>query len=257
MACSSRADPFQPGETGRAAALTGPLSFGLETEDGVLDVRLLGLDAPDPDRARAALAALLGLAEAEAEGEAEAEAQGATVRLAYGETRRDRYDRALAQAWSMPPGGGVERWLQAELVEAGAARVMRHADNRAGMAELLAIEARARAAGRGLWSERQFAVRDPDPDALAQDEGSLQLVEGRIVEATRLRNGRLYLNFGSDYRTDFTVSVEAADMPAFEAAGLDAAMLESRRVRVRGWVEMDNGPMIRIDHPERIEVLED
>ena len=51
--------------------------------------------------------------------------------------------------------------------------------------------------------------------------------------------------------------ISAEDEPVFLAAGLDPVALESYRIRVRGWVEDENGPMIRIDHPERIEILED
>ena len=82
-------------------------------------------------------------------------------------------------------------------------------------------------------------------------------MEGRIIEATRLRSGRTYLNFGTDYRTDFTVMFDAEDEALFDAAGITAETLETRRVRVRGWIEDENGPMIRIDHPDRIELLDD
>ena len=119
------------------------------------------------------------------------------------------------------------------------------------------LEGFARDQRRGLWADPAHAVRDTHPDALAQDIGSVQLVEGRVLEATQLRSGRIYLNFGADYRTDFTVMIEADDAPAFIEAGLGPDALETRRIRVRGWIEDENGPMIRIDHPERIEVLVD
>jgi micrococcal nuclease len=245
-ACSLEADPYRAGETGEVTAVSGALTVTLQPDAGApaLDVRLAELDAPDAARSRAAL---------------EAEAVGRTVRLAYAGPARDRYDRALAQVWveAAEGGGGAEIWLQARLVETGAARVLSHADNRAAARDLLALEAQARAAGRGLWSDPANSVRDTDPDALAQDIGSVQLVAGRVIEATQLRSGRIYLNFGADYRTDFTVMIAAADAPLFEAEGMGATDLETRRIRVRGWVEDENGPMIRIDHPERIERLDD
>jgi micrococcal nuclease len=39
------------------------------------------------------------------------------------------------------------------------------------------------------------------------------------------------------------------------AAGLDPHSLAGKQVRVRGWVEWRNGPMIRADHREQIELL--
>lgn len=240
-ACSFGADPFTPGETGQVTEVSGALTLTVDTGDSVLEVRLAELDAPDAALSRALL---------------EAEAAGRAVRLAYAGQERDRYGRALAQAHARADDG-TETWLQARLVEAGAARVLSHADNRAAARDLLVLEKFARSEGRGLWTDPAHAVRDTHPDALAQDIGSVQLVEGRVVQATQLRSGRIYLNFGTDYRTDFTVMIEAEDAEAFIEAGVGPDALETRRIRVRGWLEDENGPMMRIDHPERIEVLVD
>ncbi|MHA6287446.1 thermonuclease family protein [Maricaulis sp. CAU 1757] len=268
MACSAPAQPFEAGETGQPGQVTGPLSFVLlETEPSGendmadlsaasrggsgsspvdanslgLEVRLAALDAPDRERAQIALSEYLS--------------ESTTLRLAYDGPRRDRYDRALAQVFLGDEP--TARWLQAELVSSGAARVLSHADNRLAVVDLLGLEAEARKRLAGLWGDARYRVRDTHPDGLAQDVGSVQLVEGRVISATRLRSGQMYLNFGTDYRTDFTISVAPEHEDAFDAAGLTPAALETRRVRVRGWLEMQNGPMIRIDHPERIEVLDE
>ena len=230
---------LEPGETGRVAAITGPLSLTLETGDGAVEVRLAELDAPD----------------AAASGEwLQTRLLGQDIRLGYDGLLRDRYDRAVAQVhvWL----DGEEIWVQAALVSAGLARVLTHPGNRQAATPLLLLETQARAERLGLWSDPAFHVRDTHPDALAQDIGSVQLVEGRVLEVTRLRSGRTYINFGLDYRTDFTVVVEAGDEAAFEEAGRPLADLAGRLVRVRGWIEAENGPLIRIDHPERIEWLE-
>jgi micrococcal nuclease len=234
---------FESGERGDAGDITGPLSFVMTTGEGEVEVRLAEIEAPEPELATAWLEANLG---------------GAQVRLAYDGERRDRYDRALAHAFIV--NADSENWVQAELVSAGLARVLTHPDNRTAAGALLALEDEARRAARGLWGDRRYRVRDTDPDVLAQDIGSVQLVEGRVLEVTQLRSGRTYLNFGSDYRSDFTILVEARDREAFEAIlpdGAGLAGLATRRIRVRGWLQDENGPMIKIDHPERIELLED
>ena len=54
--------------------------------------------------------------------------------------------------------------------------------------------------------------------------------------------------------------VEARDRAAFDTLMLDGSGLDglaSRRVRVRGWLQDANGPMMKLDHAERIELLED
>lgn len=66
----------------------------------------------------------------------------------------------------------------------------------------------------------------------------------------------MYLNFGADWRTDFTITIAARDLKLFEQAGLDLFALEGRTVRVRGWLDSYNGPAIEADHPEQIEVLD-
>jgi sensor domain CHASE-containing protein len=87
---------------------------------------------------------------------------------------------------------------------------------------------------------------------LAQHVDSLQLVEG-IVTSTADVRGRVYLNFGADYRTDFTVAIAKKHRKRFKS--VDPVTLEGARIRVRGWVELMNGPMIWVSHPARIEIL--
>ena len=144
-------------------------------------------------------------------------------------------------------------WIQGALLAAGLARVHSLVDDRAAVAEMLAIERRARAERRGIWSQPRYRV-------LAAGEadaglGSFQLVEGRVKAAAVVR-GRGYLNFGDDWREDFTVSIGPRDRRRFETAGIAIEDYEGRLVRVRGWVDSFNGPMIEATHPEQIEVLE-
>lgn len=237
----------ESGERGRFVEMSGALTLTIETAAGPLEVRLAEVDTPVPDETRAWLADQL---------------EGRDVQLVYSGLRRDRYDRALAQvlvsrAAAGDDGPTVADWLQYRLVEAGLARVMSHADNQAQAPILLPAEARARRDRRGLWAQPDHHVRDAHPDARAQDVGSAQIVEGRVLEAVRLNSGRLYLNFGTDYRTDFTVRIDAPDSQAFLDAGLTPEAMTGRRVRVRGWLSDENGPMIVIDHPARLELLEE
>ena len=67
--------------------------------------------------------------------------------------------------------------------------------------------------------------------------------------------GRGYLNFGADYRTDFTISIAPRDLKRFPAEDRLLNGYRGRLVRVRGWLEWRNGPMINVTHPEQIEVL--
>ena len=223
-------------EAGAVSAVTSGHVFTLE--DG-LNVRLAGIVAPGRydafgAEARGALWELLN---------------GQSVRLSYGGDPRDRYGRALAQVHLQ---GETPLWVQAEMVRQGLARVYTWPDEEIAHRALYALEAEARARGRGLWADERYAVRGPEPNALAQHVDSLQIVEGIVTSTADIR-GRAYLNFGADYRTDFTVAVAKKHRKRFGEA--DPVDLRGARIRVRGWVELTNGPMIWASHPARIEVL--
>jgi endonuclease YncB( thermonuclease family) len=182
-------------------------------------------------------------------------ASGAEVELHFGGRREDRHGHLLAQIFVVK--GDQRLWLQQELVAQGFARVYSFPDNRACVAELLAAERSARDEHKGLWAVFAYRIRDAngrDPEDIARLRQSYQLVEG-VVAAVGGGAGRLYLNFGRDWHTDFTVEIERKDKDAFVRAGLDPDALAGKRIRVRGWIEWRNGPMIRASHPEQIEIL--
>ena len=119
---------------------------------------------------------------------------------------------------------------------------------------MLSLERAARQAGRGIWQLPYYAVRQAGDDRITQDIDSFQLVEGQIRKAARVGK-YMYLNFGSDYRTDFTVSVAKRYWRKFDAAEVTPAKLQGKHIRVRGWLTKRNGPMIEATHPEQIELL--
>lgn len=167
-----------------------------------------------------------------------------------GEARTDRHGRLLAHVMR---GDGL--WLQGELLARGLARVHTRPDARALAREMLAAEAGARAAERGIWRTRAYAVRPADPDALRRDRDSFQIVEGQVLRVTKA-GGDAYLDFGEDWKADVTVHIGRAALREFVAAGIDPLSYEGRNVRVRGWVGLRAGPMIEATHPEQIERLD-
>lgn len=213
-------------------------------DDGT-EVRLVGLQAPKLPLGRRGFRTW-PLAE-DAKAVLEDLALGRAVTLSYGGRRGDRHGRALAH---LHRDDGL--WIQGEMLRRGMARVYSFPDNRALAAEMLELEREARDAGRGIWALDWYAIRDAASVPGPRD--SFQLVEGTVVETADVR-GRIFLNFGPDYRTDFTATIAPSDRRAFEEAGMDPLALEGRSVRVRGWIDERNGPMIDLTHPEQIEVL--
>ncbi len=215
--------PIEGTATVRLAGILAPLSPANASANAAL---------PLATAARDALLALLG---------------DDCLRLVPDAPLIDRYNRLSAQIFRHD---GV--WIQGELVHQGLARVVPGLDTGENIRRLLPLEADARAAARGLWADEAYAVRT---DATAgRFIGTFQLVEGTVRKAARV-GPNVYLNFGDDWRSDFTVVIPAKTLAAWARAGSDPMHLGGRRVRVRGVIESLNGAMIEAAEPEMLEVL--
>jgi endonuclease YncB( thermonuclease family) len=172
--------------------------------------------------------------------------QGRTVALHFGGTRQDRYGRMLAQ---LARDDGL--WVQGELIRRGLARVYTFPDNRAAAADMLALERAARADRRGLWADPFFAIRKPEQ--ASRFAGEFELVEGKIVDGARTENA-VFLNFGADWHTAFTLRLNSEALRLFRSDGVDPLVLIGATVRVRGYIRRDRErAIIDITHPEEIE----
>lgn len=210
--------------------------------DDASELRLLGIQARTLALAQKESVALSALT------------LGKALRLVPARPPRDRYGRLLAQAFVPTARGAPEPlWVQGALVQQGLARVETRKESRACAGELLGLEAEARAAKKGLWGLAAYAVRSADTIP-PQDVGTFQLVEG-AVHAVATVGGRTYINFGPDWKTDFTVTIAGRDRKLFSMAAFDPEALRGRKIRVRGWIEWLNGPMIAVTHAEAIEML--
>ena len=163
---------------------------------------------------------------------------------------RDRYSRL---------SGRVEtadgEWIQERLLRLGLARFAGGVAGRRDRTVLLEAEQAARAAGRGVWRNPRYAMRQAeDPDAIYN---GFQIVEGR-VRAVGRGDGVVFLNFGEDWRQDFTAGITTRlapeDLPTAEGgAPLSLYDLEGRLIRVRGMVRRYNGPYMEIAGADQIE----
>lgn len=173
---------------------------------------------------------------------------GQRVDLYVGASPGDRHGRHLAHLWR---SDGV--WVQGEMLRLGWARVYSFPDNRSGIAAMLDHEREARAGRAGIWGHPNYAVRSPDE--LADLTGRFEVVEGLVVDAT-VHKGTGYVNFGEDWRSDFTLAIRKNSLKRFREANIEVRDYTGKRVRARGWLKSRNGPLIEITHPEQIEILE-
>jgi endonuclease YncB( thermonuclease family) len=240
--------PLAPGGSAIVREVTDGDTVLLDREiSGSREVRLVGLQAPKlplggtgfrewplAKEAKAALAKMV---------------LGRTVELGFGGTRVDRYGRLLAH---LTRDDGL--WVQGAMLEAGMARVYSFADNRARVADMLVRERAARTERRGIWSHTYYAIRTPE--TVAKRINSFELVEGTVLDVA-IVSGRAYLNFGDNWRSDFTVSLASKVVRQFSQEGLRPESYKGRRIRVRGWLQSRDGPMIEATHPDQIEVIDE
>ena len=236
---AARLPAFEPGET---ATVVGVVDGSEVILADARHVRLVGIEAPH--LAAAHVRAWPYAVEAKAA--LEKLVVGRAVELRFAGNRRDRWGRILAQVFV------GARWVQGEMIRRGLARVASTADDRIGVVELLAREARARQARRGIWRDRFYAVRDADE--AGRYAGSFQIVEGEVAD-TALVEGQLFVNFGADWRTAFSLRLSPEALRLFRREGIAPASLKGARLRVRGWVRGSERPIIDVTYPEQIERL--
>ncbi|TNE57073.1 MAG: thermonuclease family protein [Alphaproteobacteria bacterium] len=223
----------------------------LVLDDG-REVRLVGLQAPKLPLGRPGFKAWP--LSKEAKRHLEKLTVGRHVRLLWGGSREDRHGRVLAHLLilenELQKTEGV--WLAEALLLDGMARVYTFRDNRVCVPELLKVEGEARGAKRGIWGHNFYRIRDSLN--LKKEINSFQLVEGEVQRAA-VRSDGIYLDFGEDWRTDFSAHIAKRNIKRFEKEGLDPMRLAHKEIRLRGWLDYRNGPMMELTHPEQIEFV--
>jgi endonuclease YncB( thermonuclease family) len=179
------------------------------------------------------------------------------VTLKLDNNKRDRYGRLFAHVTVVNDKSRI--WIQKYLVREGLARVFAAGEAQGCVRELLTYENQARKTETGLWKTGHFAVRPASEKLLLGMAYRYEIVEGVVRNVADVR-GRVYLNFGENWRYDFTVivpkkAIRRMDRSKHEkgAAKLALAALKGKTIRVRGWIKKINGPAITIYSPEQIE----
>jgi endonuclease YncB( thermonuclease family) len=262
-ACGPQLGDLEKGERARVARVYN--GDTLELDSG-LRVFLAEIDAPSGEQDYAS----------QARAELEALALHREVQLAYG--GEHRWTPRPREGQTEPPRetaiahlfvrseGGRWFWLQHQMIARGAAIVRPRRGNAVRSAELLTVEAHARAQESGLWAPRYrnnrvLAARIAADAALAAAESCTRgsapyrIVEGRVGNA-----------YASERRASLTL--DGAAEPAFaivvfgrnfaEWDGPDLGALTGARIRARGALGVYNGaPQLCLDHAAALEILPD
>src|SRR4051794_11082040 len=207
-------------------------------EDG-REVRLSGIEAPQVSAAE-------GRSSAAGKAALETILLGQLVELHGLQGVTDRYGRTAA--FLVRRDGAID--VAGDLLARGHARVAAQIGDAGCAAELHSRELAARTSKLGLWSEPYYDVIEAHnaPQLLAA-RGRFSLVEGKVL-SVRESGGTIYLNFGRRWSEALTVTISKRHERIFSGAGLSPKRLESRTVRIRGWIEERNGPRIEASRPE-------
>jgi hypothetical protein len=178
---------------------------------------------------------------------------GAAVEVRLSGGAPDRWGREPAEILLSPDAARLD--LAHALVARGLAIVDSDAETLCDDT-LLLREEQARRARRGLWREDAAQpLEAEDAAALLARLGSFTIVEG-VVRNVGERGRRTFLDFGRSWDNAFTVIVPTRLWAKVQDAGMDAATLKGRRIRIRGIMQNWRGPAIELTTVEFIEKLE-
>lgn len=212
-------------------------------------IQLSGIEIPDLDpnepgeRAAAALTALKPMLE------------NKLSRLyRTKDTKRGRVNRMGYELGHVETAYETPVWIQGWLITEGYARARPDAANPEMTEQMRALESAARVAKKGLWADPVYAVRTPDN--AAELVGRYGIVEGTI-HATAMNNNNVFLNFGPDWRTDFTIGLDSPLRRAYTKQNIDPLQFTGKKIRIRGWIENYNGAFIRPTDITQLEFIDD
>lgn len=229
-AASATPCQFESQGEGRVAAIVDARSVRLD--DG-REIRLAGIEPTTTTKP--ALTSLLA---------------GRDVTLRGSDDTPDRYGRQGALVFI----GESDSSVQAMLLAQGDAMVSAEITDKDCAAALMASEAAARRQKKGSWADPLAIKNAESPDDILTGIGRFMVVEGKVL-SVRQAGAMTYLNFGRRWTRGFAATISKRALPAFENAGVILKSLESKRIRVRGWVEGNTGPRIDVRLVGQIELL--
>lgn len=85
-------------------------------------------------------------------------------------------------------------------------------------------------------------------------EGEFTIVRGTVTNMRKTRNG-ISLNFGDDWKRDFTAYLSVSVSKELEDRHDKNFNLVGQRIQMRGFMDLYYGPAMRIDHLLQMEIL--
>lgn len=109
----------------------------------------------------------------------------------------------------------------------------------------------------GLWSDSKKVLKDKIISAAEADRyiGEIKSVRGKVINIFETDNAA-FLNFGYDYKKDFTIVIFQKHKVKFQKNGITSFNLyKDKEVMVTGRIQQYNGPEIIADDPSQIDII--
>jgi len=191
---------------------------------------------------------------------------GHAITVSYVSPKRDRYGTLQAHIFvhsddldNKDPQQEASKsliWVQEDLLKNGYAHAYEPFGQSSCFSLLLSFTHEAQQKKLGMWAHPAFRPLPANKTAsLLKRRGSYARVRGRILNVAH-RSAKTYLNFGNIWRTDFTITVPRSITHANPAWAKSLQDMTSRTVEVEGFLTARGGPMIELESPAQLHVVE-
>ena len=170
---------------------------------------------------------------------------GKEVRIEFDLQKTDRYSRLLGYCFV------GDTLVNQKLLEEGLAVLYTYPPNVKYADRLRIAQESARLEKKGIWADEAKISAASAHEYI----GQIRRVQGKVLN-TYASSRCVYLNFGADYKTDFTVVIFNNSLKSFKEKNIEPqTFYRGKNVEVRGRIRSYNGPEIIINSPYEIELL--
>ncbi|MCK4810171.1 MAG: thermonuclease family protein [Candidatus Omnitrophica bacterium] len=174
--------------------------------------------------------------------------EGKHVRVEFDLEKTDKYGRLLGYVFLED-----DTFVNARLLKGGYAVLYTYPPNVKYADLFIARQREARESKKGLWGAYSTVSQNKAHEFI----GQIRTVRGKVLDTYRSKKC-IFLNFGRNYKTDFTVVIFKNSWEYFEDKGIDPlTFYKGRIVEVTGRIKEYNGPEIIVNIPREIRVIRD
>ena len=169
------------------------------------------------------------------------------VRIEFDIEKYDRYGRILGYCFL------EDSFVNAALLEEGYAVVYTRPPNVKYTDLFVRRQREARLNKKGMWGVYETIGSGEAQEYINQ----IRSVRGRVVDTYKSANA-VFLNFGPDYKTDFTVVIFNDCVKFFRKESIEPEIFyKGKMIEVSGRIRAYNGPEIIVCTPSQIHILDE